>query len=228
MITRVLESLKVRGLKFTLWRAAGELAARTRGSLWNTRLNETSKGLRVKRGVRLYREKGCRICLGDGSIIGEYATLYIVRYASRSTGSSFQAGANCNLKNHSCIVVKSGKLTMGKRCAIGHRAEIVCHNASVQIGDNVRIAAETFITTNSHRHEELEIPIVEQGYTHKDVTIEDDVWIGRRVIVLQGVHIGTGAIIGAGAVVTSDVPARTIVAGVPARIVRQRALSGSL
>ena len=63
----------------------------------------------------------------------------------------------------------------------------------------------------------------QQGYyEEKPIVIGDDVWIGGHVIVLPGVHIGTGAIVGAGAVVTKDVPDYAVVGGNPARIIKSR------
>jgi len=64
-------------------------------------------------------------------------------------------------------------------------------------------------------------PILEQGLRAFGITIEDDAWIGAGAIILDGVRIGRGAVVGAGAVVTRDVAPHTVVAGVPARLVRR-------
>jgi acetyltransferase-like isoleucine patch superfamily enzyme len=84
------------------------------------------------------------------------------------------------------------------------------------IGAGVELLAE------NHSFEDSEIPIQDQGVTRKGIHIEDDVWIGNRVIVLDGIHVGRGAVIGAGSVVTKDVPINAVVVGNPARIVRYR------
>jgi len=63
-------------------------------------------------------------------------------------------------------------------------------------------------------------PFVEQGITAEGIVIEDDVWIGSGAVITDGVRIGQGAVIAAGAVVTSDVPAHTLVGGMPARVIR--------
>lgn len=82
---------------------------------------------------------------------------------------------------------------------------------------------ECVILTENHRFDSIDVPMIEQGYTGQEpVTIDDDVWIGRRVIILPGVHIHQGAIIGAGAVVTKDVQPFSVVAGNPARIIKMR------
>ena len=84
----------------------------------------------------------------------------------------------------------------------------------MKIGKNVMM---------NHNCENLNISIMEQGYEErKNVYIEDDVWIGARVTILPGVTVGAHSIIGAGAVVTKDVPEYVIVAGVPAKVIKMR------
>lgn len=77
--------------------------------------------------------------------------------------------------------------------------------------------------TSSHNTARTDIPMNQQGHLEKkEVVIGDDVWIGRRVIILPGIKIGNGVIIGAGAVVTKDVPDYAVVAGVPAKVIKYR------
>lgn len=90
------------------------------------------------------------------------------------------------------------------------------------IGDNVMMGPEVIILTSNHSHARTDIPMLEQGLDHMPVYIGNDVWIGTRAIILPGVKIGNGVIIGAGAVVTKDVPDFAIVGGVPAKVVKMR------
>lgn len=93
--------------------------------------------------------------------------------------------------------------------------QIICAK-SIQIGENVAIARDVIIRdTDAHT--------IEDGKHEKDkeVVIGNHVWIGTRAIIMKGVHIGDGAIIAAGAVVTKDVPPKTIVAGVPSKVIRK-------
>lgn len=79
------------------------------------------------------------------------------------------------------------------------------------------------IYTRNHAFSDLAIPMCQQGFQEtKPVVIEDDVWIGANVIILRGVHVNKGAIIGAGSIVTKDVPGYAIVAGNPAKTIRYR------
>lgn len=87
----------------------------------------------------------------------------------------------------------------------------------LRIGKSVSIAAEVVILTADHDREQVSFPLRFRG-----VVIEDQVWIGMRAMILPGVHIGRGAVIGAGSVVTRDVPALAVVAGVPARQIGMR------
>ena len=93
----------------------------------------------------------------------------------------------------------------------------------LDIGNNVMCGPEVITYTNSHKFDSVTIPMCEQGYTtSKKIRIGNDVWIGARVIILPGITIGDGSIIGAGSVVTKNVPNYSIVAGNPAKIIRYR------
>lgn len=82
---------------------------------------------------------------------------------------------------------------------------------------------EVLIYTQNHCYEDETKPIIQQGYTKtKPVVIGDDVWIGARAIILPGVNIGSHSVVGAGAVVTKDVPDYSVVGGVPAKVIKRR------
>ncbi len=91
------------------------------------------------------------------------------------------------------------------------------------IGNNVMMGPEVIIITANHGFERIDIPMMVQGSSpRKKVIIGNDVWIGTRAIILPGITIGNGVIIGAGSIVTKDIPDYAIAAGNPARIVRYR------
>lgn len=93
----------------------------------------------------------------------------------------------------------------------------------VIIGDDVMMGPEVFIYTTNHRYDDLTIPMAKQGYTEEQpVVIGNDVWIGSRVTIMPGIHIGDGAIVGSSAVVTKDVEPYGIVAGNPAKVIGSR------
>ncbi|WP_425639533.1 acyltransferase [Algoriphagus yeomjeoni] len=91
----------------------------------------------------------------------------------------------------------------------------------VKIGDNFHSGKSCMILSKYHNYEGTRIPY-DNTYIIKDVTIEDNVWLGNNVIVLAGVTIGEGAIIQAGAVVVSDIPSCAIAGGNPAKVFKER------
>lgn len=126
------------------------------------------------------------------------------RQANIEHGADFGVGSSVELGNYS---------------GIGIHARI----GDVKIGDYVMMGPDVCIFSHNHQNNDLNTPMSFQGFTAtKPVVIENNVWIGARVIILPGVTIGEGSIIGANAVVTKDVPSFAVVAGNPARIVRMR------
>ena len=111
-------------------------------------------------------------------------------------------------------------IRIGRDSLIGEYT-VVRGQGGVTIGDRVYTSPLVQIVAVNHVFDDPSRPFVEQGITAQGITIEDDVWIGSGAIITDGVRVGRGAVIAAGAVVTQDVPAHTVVAGVPARIVRQ-------
>lgn len=112
------------------------------------------------------------------------------------------------------------ELRIGNHSGIGRYCEL---NGDIEIGDNVLLGPEIVIYTRNHEFQDASELIRNQGYREtKKVKIGDDVWIGCRAIILPGVTIGTGAVIGAGAVVAKDVPEYAVAVGNPAKVVKRR------
>jgi len=117
--------------------------------------------------------------------------------------------------------VPGAMIKLGNRVSVGNGTVMVGH-ASIEIGDAVMIGPLCYITAGTHIFDRTNTAMLDQGIRGHGVRIEDDVWIGAGVVILDKVTIHKGAIIGAGAVVTRDVPAGAIVGGVPARLIKQR------
>ncbi len=115
----------------------------------------------------------------------------------------------------------SGKgITLGARSGIGIDADL---HGTITIGDDVMMGPRCTIFSRNHRTDDPTRPMNTQGFEEdKPVVIGDDVWLGANTTILPGVHIGSGSIVAAGAVVTGDVPPYSIVGGVPARVLRSR------
>jgi maltose O-acetyltransferase len=127
-------------------------------------------------------------------------------------------GKNCKVQKG--VYIANGKnISIGNNC---HINEYVRLN-NVHIGNNVMIGRESIILGRMHEFEDLSKPMIEQGVKEfSSSIIEDDVWIGLRVIVLPGIKIRKGCIIGAGAVLTKDTEENGIYVGVPAKRIKDR------
>lgn len=116
------------------------------------------------------------------------------------------------------------EIVLGDNCSIGEDSHITAIN-SIRLGNNVRMGKKILITDNAHGASELCLldiapnhrPLISKG----SVIIEDNVWIGEKSSIMPGVHIGKGVIVAANSVVTKDIPPYCIVAGVPAKIIKE-------
>jgi len=119
-------------------------------------------------------------------------------------GADFGSGRTVSIGDYSGI---------GVRCVITH----------ANIGRDVMMGPDVVYIPFNHEFGRTDIPMRLQGFSQpKTLTVGDDVWIGRHVILMPGISIGRGAIIAAGSVVTKDVPEWAIVGGVPAKVIRSR------
>lgn len=128
------------------------------------------------------------------------------------------AGRNINVER-GAYFGRGDQITIGDNSNIGIDAQLL---GPVSIGSNVMMGPGVLVLTGTHEIEAIDAPMIDQAVGVQPVVIDDDVWIGARAIILPGRHIGRGAVIGAGAVVTHDVPPYAVVAGNPARVVRYR------
>ena len=126
-------------------------------------------------------------------------------------------GQNSSILEYCMLNANEGSIVIGKRSWIG-AGSYIYGNGHVTIGNDVLIGARCTINTISHEYRDPHLPINEQPLEVAPVVIENDVWLGLGVKVLQGVRIGQGAIVGAGSLVTKDVPPYSIVYGSPARV----------
>jgi len=112
---------------------------------------------------------------------------------------------------------------IGDMSGVGVNCYISCGD-KVTIGERVLMGPEVMIYTTNHIWDPVERTYVGKGLTYKPVVINDDVWLGSRSIILQGITVGKGATVAAGSVVTKDVPEYAVVAGVPAKFIKYKAL----
>ena len=120
------------------------------------------------------------------------------------------------------LIKNPDKLTIKDDCVIS-RGVILTAGGGIEIGDRVMIGYDSKILSSSHIiPKDRNLPIRFSGHTSKKIVIEDDAWIASNVIVTQGIKIGKGAVIAAGAVVLENVPPYSINGGVPAKFIKNR------
>jgi len=129
-----------------------------------------------------------------------------------------RTGKKINIE-HGTFFGSGADIEIGDYSGLGVNCRV---SGPLKIGSDVMIGPDVMIFTQNHRNDRLDIPMRLQTDPKRQVVIEDDVWIAARVIVLPGVTIHKGAIVGAGAVVTKDVPEYAVVGGNPARVIKYR------
>jgi acetyltransferase-like isoleucine patch superfamily enzyme len=130
----------------------------------------------------------------------------------------FSLGDYSVVESFACINNAVGDVIIGDYTRVGLHNTII---GPVTIGNHVNLAQGITVTALNHNFENSDSRIDEQGVSTKPVTIGNDIWIGTNAVILPGVTIGDHSVVAAGAVVTKDVPPHSLVAGVPAKIIKQ-------
>ena len=115
----------------------------------------------------------------------------------------------------------TGSINLGARVYIGPYCYLGVATHSLNIGEDTMIGAHSYIITENHSTTYTNIPYSQQGYRGDNIHIGSNVWIGCHVIILPGVHIGANAIVGAGSVVTKNIPEGETWAGTPAKFLQK-------
>ncbi|MEO8328075.1 MAG: acyltransferase [Nitrospirota bacterium] len=157
-----------------------------------------------------------RIHLGRGVMIDDCVVL-----DAKGPGSSIVLGDQILLGRNSILSCNDSSMAIGNFVSIGPFCFLVSRS-HLTIGSNVAIGAGTYMLGGGHAHDDPDVPVIQQARTSKGISVEDGAWIGIGAKILDGVTIGENSIVGAGAVVSKDVPPWTVVLGNPARVVEKR------
>ena len=156
--------------------------------------------------------------LGANIFIGDRVIIF-----QDSNGGPVELAESVHLESDTCIQTgDGGSLKIGSETYIQPRCQFSAYKAPIQIGCGVQIAPNCAFYPYDHGVAPGELIAKQPLQTKGGIIIDDDAWLGFGVIVLDGVRIGKGAVVGAGAVVTQDVPDGAIAVGVPARVVNMR------
>lgn len=154
--------------------------------------------------------------LGGAHLICSGMPPYILKRSG-----NISIGDNSIVRESAFLITYGGNIVIGNRTTI-NPFSCIQGNFGVVIGDDVMIASHVSIFSANHKFGSLLKPMRQQGEFGRGVRIMNDIWIGSHSVILDGVTINNGSVVAAGSVVTRDIPPNSVVAGVPARVVRVR------
>lgn len=169
---------------------------------------------------------GGQIRLDDNVRIGMYTTLNATLNATPKIKvevlkeEGIFIGKNSVVHPFGILESVGGYIIVGEECSLKEYC-LIYGTGGVEIGRYTRIAAHVSIVAENHLTDDVSKPICKQGISYKGIKIGDDVWIGTHTIILDGVEIGNGCVIGAGSVVTRDIPNYSVAVGNPAKVIKK-------
>ena len=128
-------------------------------------------------------------------------------------------GDNVRFYHGVYLQADGGEIVIGSK---SHFAPYSVLYGPLEIGEGCCVSAHTVFASVGHQYDDPAIPFASRSGIKKKIVIEDNVWIGANAVIIQGVRVGAGSIIGAGAVVTKDVEPYSVMGGVPARLLKRR------
>lgn len=203
---------------FASW-VPGALGLVLRKTLYPLILGKIGRNVIFGQGVAI--RHGQKITIGDGVIIDDRAVLD----AKGGTNSGITIGDNTIISRNVVLSCKNGDIRIGEHCTVGINTLVhAMQGSDVSIGDEVLIGAFCyFIGSGPYGTESLELPFKKQGmFAQGGIQIDNNVWFGSHVQVLDGISIGSGSIVGASSVVNKSVNQFDVVAGVPAKVIKNR------
>jgi len=189
-----------------------------RGALMKPFLGTSRGNFFLGRGCKIL-SKG-KLHTGKNVYIGSYSYLDCLSTGGVTLGDNVTIREGCWLQLTSRYDHPGEKVTIGNDVYIGPRS-VIGAAAPITIGDHCQFGANVSLVAENHAFLEAR-DIFMQGVSRKGISIGKDVWIGNNAIILDGVSVGDSSVIGAGTVVTRSVPARSVVVGVPGRVIKTR------
>jgi serine acetyltransferase len=175
----------------------------------------------VFRGRRVVIEHAYQLWAGPGLILEDGVTINALSRDGIRLGRNVTIARGAVVTCTGVLARLGSGVRVGDRSAIGASA-FIAGQGGIEIGCDVLLGPGVRIFSEDHRYESVDAPIRMQGESRLGVKIEDDCWIGAGVTIVDGVVVGRGCVIAAGAVVTRSLPAFSVAAGVPARVIKSR------
>jgi len=181
----------------------------------------------------LFKKCGNNVILGKGLVIRNPGKIELGDRVALDDSCQLDGGGvkestaitlgDGSLISLGCVIqAKTKPVILGPKCDIGAYT-ILTSIGGIKLGDSVLIAGNCYIGGGRYNLEDLDVPIADQGiYSRGKITIGDGSWIGASVTILDGISIGKGCVIGAGSLVTKDIPDYAIAVGSPAKVLRHR------
>ena len=186
----------------------------TRGLIFSRRLIFRDSGVKIKES---------RLCN-----VGKWTRVQERVYIDALSQNGVVIGSNVSIGPYTRIECTGTIKKLGIGCSIGNGSGIGAFSfigaaGGVEIGENVIMGQRISFHSENHIFEDINKPIKAQGVTSKGIVIKDDCWVGAGVIFLDGVVLGKGSVVAAGSVVNKSFPEYSVIAGVPAKIIKHRA-----
>ena len=199
---------------FSSW-VPGALGLFLRGHLYKRVLGSVGKN--VVFGANVVLRHPHKIFIGNNVVIDDSCVLD----AKGRDNEGIVIGDNVFIGRNTLVYCQNGNICIGDNANIGSNCQIFSAN-SVTIGQDVLMGAYSYLVGGGHIAQDITIPINRQGRKAVGIKVEEDVWFGADVTVLDGITIGKGVIVGAGAVVKESASAYAVIGGVPAKVLGDR------
>jgi acetyltransferase-like isoleucine patch superfamily enzyme len=190
-----------------------------RGLFLKPFLKKSSGLLFVGRNVKV--RHAYQVTSGKNLILEDNVSINALSFNGITFGDHVSIARDSILLCTGIISIKGTGINIGNGTGINARAYLA-GQGGITIGNDVIIGPNVQIFSENHNFSDLDIKIKEQGFTKKPVTIGNNCWFGAGVTILGGVNIGDGCVIAAGSVVTKSIPSNSVVAGVPAKVIKSR------
>jgi len=194
----------------------GALGLVLRKLLYPLLLGSVGRGVVFGQGVVLRHAH--KIRLGDGVTVDDL----VVLDAKGTSNRGIDVGRGVFLGRGTILSCKDGDIAIGDHGNFGFHCEVFS-GSTVTVGRHGLFAAQAYLVGGGHEFEREGLAVIDQPRSSHGITLGDNVWLGAGAKVLDGVRIGSDVVVGANAVVTTDLPDGAIAAGVPARVLRHRA-----